>query len=117
MTAALPTLDKLKPNPHWAKLPLFNCTGRECRGGKKNSEMNVRPHPGPLPQEREKRPPRVGATDALGRRSIFRERLNQAAIATVTPKLSCDAPTLSLSPGEKAGVRASVNTNFPPRCQ
>ncbi len=24
MTAALPTLAKLKPNPHWARLPLFN---------------------------------------------------------------------------------------------
>ena len=24
MTTALPKLEKLKPNPHWAKLPLFN---------------------------------------------------------------------------------------------
>ena len=24
MTATIPTLDKLKPNPNWAKLPLFN---------------------------------------------------------------------------------------------
>jgi hypothetical protein len=24
MTATLPTLSKLKPNPHWEKLPLFN---------------------------------------------------------------------------------------------
>jgi hypothetical protein len=24
MTAAPPTLARLKPNPHWAKLPLFN---------------------------------------------------------------------------------------------
>jgi len=27
MTATLPTLAKLKPNPHWAKLPLFNRKG------------------------------------------------------------------------------------------
>jgi hypothetical protein len=24
MTTALPKLEKLKPNPNWAKLPLFN---------------------------------------------------------------------------------------------
>jgi len=56
----------------------------------KSVQMNTRPHPNPLPQERENRPPRFG--DALEPSSTARK--------------------LPLSPGERAGVRASVLLTF-----
>ena len=70
--------------------------------------MNVRPHPGPLPQEREKRSPRLGGADAPGCRAVFPANDEAAAIATVTNEFSNNAASLPLSPGERAGVRASV---------
>jgi hypothetical protein len=43
MTAVLPTLEKLKLNPKWARLPLFD----RKSGGEDKSEMTVHPHPFP----------------------------------------------------------------------
>ncbi len=56
--------------------------------------MNVRPLPGPLPQEREKRPPR------------------SETLVIADNKSSSGAPPFSLSPGERAGVRASVTSKI-----
>ena len=51
-------------------------------------QTNNRPHPGPLPQERERRSPRRAGQDACGCSSSER--------------------SFPLSPGERAGVRASL---------
>jgi len=51
-------------------------------------QRNNRPHPGPLPQERERRSPRRAGQDACGCSSSER--------------------SFPLSPGERAGVRASL---------
>ena len=80
---------------------------------------NDRPHPGPLPQEREKHSPRLGHADAPGCRVIFSAKDEQAAITIATDELSNAVAPLSLSPGERAGVRAGVpptNSTFSHYC-
>ena len=79
-------------------------------GNENESLMNDRPHPGLLPQEKENRSPRFGGADALGCRASFSTNDEAAVIATVTNKFSSDAPSLTLSSGERAGVRASVKS-------
>src|SRR5215471_17098487 len=76
----------------------------------KDSEVNVhvRPHPGPLPQERGKYSNRFGKIGARrSRRSIQAVRRferRQSTILDFTGMAKC----FSLSLGERAGVRASV---------
>jgi len=64
----------------------------------KNS-VNVRPHPGPLPQERENHSSRFGNADALDCTAVSSASDQKAAM-------------FSLSSGERAGVRASVHTDI-----
>ena len=70
--------------------------------------MNARPHPGLLPQERMNRSPFSGDKNASGVPSRFGASLSEAAVATVLENFPNAAPALPLSPGERAGVRASV---------
>src|SRR2546421_6252483 len=76
--------------------------------------MNARPHPGPLPQERVNRWPLFRDQRGIGARTHFRASLSEAAIATAPENFSNAAAVLSLSPGERAGVRASVPLIFFP---
>ena len=71
---------------------------------------DVRPHPSPLPQERGNRTPRFVPYGMLGNRSSHGHN-TKSVTATGIVKLFSDMTTLSLSPGERAGVRASVNFN------
>jgi len=70
--------------------------------------MDVRPHPDPLPQERENRLRVAGEMDAMGKRGSSRSNDYNPEMATKTIGVSTDADMLSLCPGERAGVRASV---------
>ena len=68
----------------------------------------ARPHPGPLPQEREKRLPVVDEFDALNRRGE-RGSVNAAKEIGYFRRRSFALPLL----GERAGVRASfVSISF-----
>jgi hypothetical protein len=73
-------------------------------------EMDVRPHPGPLPQERESRRPRLASFDALESIRFVRAGIKKAVTATLTVKFSRGFDSLSLSRGERAGVRAGVTS-------
>jgi len=73
---------------------------------------NARPHPGPLPQERENGSPVSGDGSTRGVRPTLDPHKFAAAIANTATELSDTVVMLSLSPGERAGVRASVTTNF-----
>jgi hypothetical protein len=81
--------------------------------------MNVRPHPGPLPQERENRVQRAGDADMPIDLRHLQVDGRKPPTAYRTHKFSSDVALLSLSPGERAGVRANVNSNLdlllPPR--
>jgi hypothetical protein len=79
--------------------------------------MNARPHPGPLPQERANRSPGLGDTNALSFGRAFGAMTHNAVTATMTAKLTSDCNWLSLSSGERAGVRADVKSSlhFRPR--
>ena len=70
--------------------------------------MNVRPHPGPLPQERENRRPLSRKPTALHAVMRFAATEPGVAIATKPNEFSSDVAPLTLSSGERAGVRASV---------
>ncbi len=74
---------------------------------------NARPHPGPLPQEREKHSPPVIVVIPSDCKRCSGTQLDEAAIASVTHASPNRAASPSLSPGERAGVRASVKTLFP----
>ena len=60
----------------------------------------VHPHPGPLPQERESRLPSLRKRVTAG---------NTTEVEQIGPHDGC-----SLSPGERAGVKADVGQNLPP---
>ena len=77
------------------------------------SLFDNRPHPGPLPQERGNHSPVVNNTGNAGCREISRTNYELAAAAIGTADFSQGARGHSLSPGERAGVRAVVTTNFP----
>ena len=64
----------------------------------------------PLPQERENRLPASGDVAAAGGRPTARQKGATTEIATLTNELT-KAP-ISLSPGERVGVRASVPLTF-----
>ena len=74
--------------------------------------MNVRPHPGLLPQEKEKRPPVFGGADATDCRAVFFANKKEPALTRGAYKFSRDAQNFSLSPGERARERAGVKTIF-----
>jgi hypothetical protein len=76
--------------------------------GQEDSGLNVRPHPGPLPQERENRKSVAGGENIVGGRgsSVNGERL-VAATAMLEESESVDG--YPLSPGERDRVRASVS--------
>ncbi len=64
------------------------------------------------PEEREKRSPRFGKTDALENRAALISNRTLAAIATETNKIFRDGRSFPLSPGERVRVRASVIQNI-----
>ena len=79
--------------------------------------MHARPHPGPpcpataaIPQEREKNLPRFGAAEAPDRHAVPSANNPKAATAREAFEMTMDVPRHSLSPGERARVRASVKT-------
>jgi hypothetical protein len=75
----------------------------------RKSLLNVRPHPGPLPQEREKRSAvagEAGLYQLFVRRSI---NSTDAAKARRSSKFYETVHCCPLSPGERVRVRASVN--------
>ena len=71
--------------------------------------MNVRPHPGPLSQERENRLQRAG--DASVTVDLRHPQMDRQKTATAyqTHKFSSDVALLTLSPGERAGVGVNAN--------
>ena len=74
------------------------------------SVMNARPHPGPLPQERENHPPDSGDANLSKFSGRLMANVTGTEASTVTSNLFSDTRSFSISPGERAGVRASVNT-------
>lgn len=71
--------------------------------------MSVRPHPGPLPQEREKNIPSASASNRRGDQILFAVNHLVQVIAIRACELSSRATSLSLSPRERAGMRADVS--------
>jgi hypothetical protein len=69
---------------------------------------NVRPHPGPLPQEREKRSALSGSAGPVWCSLRLVSLINKAAIATREQRFHKGRSSVTLSSGERAGVRASV---------
>jgi hypothetical protein len=72
------------------------------------SGLKARPHPGPLPQEREDRSRRWWINVALASGAAIARRRSNPTNATTAFELTGAARQLSLSSGERAGVRASV---------
>ena len=73
----------------------------------------ARPHPGPLPQERENRPPISRDADAFALLSASGINEQDAATVGRMHESFNAAGSPSLSPGERAGVRASVSQILP----
>ena len=80
---------------------------------KKSIGDYVRPQPGPLPQERENYRPVISGTNDMGCRVHFMANGRKPAVIIVTSEFQSDARSFPLSPGERAGVRASVPTKSP----
>ncbi len=76
-------------------------------------EKNARPHPGPLPQERENHPPLLGDADGFGFWTPSKTNVISETKTRAASELSSDAAWPSLSSGERAGVRASVEPHLP----
>ena len=72
--------------------------------------MNIRPHPGPLPQERENCSPSACISNAFDNLTRFGTNHLGLETASGTYELSSNIASPSLSTGERAGVRAGVNT-------
>ena len=66
--------------------------------------MDARPHPGPLPQERENRQPPFGNVTTLGTRPLLEANERKTGLAELNARISRNVNLLSLSPGERAGV-------------
>jgi very-short-patch-repair endonuclease len=62
--------------------------------------MNDHPHPGLLPQEKEKRPPAFGGADAPGGRAVFSAEEKEAAISTLTKEFLRRADAVPSPEGE-----------------
>ena len=76
------------------------------------SVMNARPHPGPLPQERGNRSQGFIGAEVSGFSPRLETNHMKAGTGMVAHEFFSDAQSFSLSPGERAGVRASVITIF-----
>jgi uncharacterized protein len=75
-------------------------------------QVNTRPHPGPLPQERENHSA-VASEFARARFVVCPQtKSEKAVIARESSEYHEVSESCSLSPGERVRVRASVNTNF-----
>ena len=74
--------------------------------------MNVRPHPSPLPGERENHSPRSGEMSATDFGARSKMSGTKTEMAAVPAGFSRDDASLSHSSGERAGVRLSVNSNI-----
>ena len=75
-------------------------------------EMNVRPHPGPLPQERENRSPSLCVAEAFGSSFALRFENPMRGDRWFDSRKICIVQSVFPLPGERARVRASVKTNF-----
>jgi hypothetical protein len=71
-------------------------------------QRNTRPHPSPLPQERENHSSRRGEEGAEGCSAGFTANGNGADEGKDGQECSMGMPGFSLSPGERAGVRAGL---------
>jgi hypothetical protein len=76
--------------------------------------MNVRPHPGPLPQERENRLQRAGDASMPVDLRHPQADYQKTAAAYQKHEFSGNVASPSLFPGERAGVRAGVNLHLVP---
>src|SRR5688572_19796936 len=74
--------------------------------------MNVHPHPGPLPQERERRSPVALKFERNVFAGVRGTNGNDARTTQQSLRFKGRTESFSLSPGERAGVRASVTSNF-----
>jgi len=75
---------------------------------------NIRPHPGPLPQERENRSTVAGER---GRTQLFecsKTKWREAEFPQVTHEFASRTDTCSLSSGERVRVKASVEPSYFP---
>jgi hypothetical protein len=72
----------------------------------------ARPHPGLLPQEKENHLPHFGEVQLSGLAMRFSGASQAAATEIAIQKFTTSANALSLSPGQRAGVRASVGLSF-----
>jgi hypothetical protein len=80
---------------------------------KTGSELSgVRPHPGPLHQEREGPLPRSVSAGTPGCRLAVSANEPPAEPARAVPEDHQSADACPLSPGERVRVRASVPTDF-----
>src|ERR1022692_365723 len=78
------------------------------------SMTNARPHPGPLSQERENRTQSPERTNDLPDGARFETKDRETATAIATNEILDSHDGFPLSPGERAGVGASVYSNFSP---
>ena len=71
--------------------------------GVKNCEMVARPHPGPLPEEREKHSPVLWLNNRAWLSCASETKDKEAGTAVVKSEFSSTVPTLTSSSGERAG--------------
>src|SRR5579862_7108703 len=97
------TLLRLRARPHPA------CAAEAAPAAPKRQRgESARRRPGPLPREREEHWPRSWNTMPVDGPAVFEQRRNNAASASEPFELSRAVHNRSLSPGERAGVRANV---------
>src|SRR5450759_3501067 len=72
---------------------------------------DIRPHPGPLPQERENHSPRFEQYQYARLSYVLQPMTQNQRRQWRAKELSSDVTLLTLSPGERAGVRAGVKQN------
>ena len=94
---------------------MFSVGDREyeasCFTWDREASEDVRPHPGPLPRERENRSPRFEPCPYAGLSCVSRPIIRNRSRRRRSLKLSSNAPRRTLFPGERVGVRASVTSN------
>lgn len=74
--------------------------------------INVRSHPGPLPQERGNSSPPTCVANPSNYVALTETHIGKAATPIVTSRLSSDIRLFSLSPRESDGVRASDDSTI-----
>ena len=88
-------------------ISIFLLAGAPAERNRKNG-LHARPHPGPLPQERGRRSRRLWKPTRPGVGAASERKGSNATDATEAIELSNSARQFSLSPGERAGVRANL---------